>query len=290
VSNWTLPRPKLPNSGALEVGHAAMPKRIGNRTFESLRVLAYSLAGVVGALLLWQWLTSSQFLSEQFSRGFSPANTFSSLVRMLANGTIRKHAVPSFFRVSIGLFLAAGIGIPLGIAVGHFRRMHLLTNTVFQFIRMTSPLAWMPLAIIMLGVGNKPVCFLITVGAVWPIVINTAHGVRNVDELWIKVVRMLGGGQWQVLRRAVIPAIIPDVLTGLRISLGISWIILVPAEMLGVSSGLGYFILDTRDRFDYGELMATILVVGFLGFLSDTLIRMAQGMLTWRPESFSVSS
>jgi NitT/TauT family transport system permease protein len=149
---------------------------------------------------------------------------------------------------------------------------------------MTSPLAWMPIAIIIFGVGNKPIYFLITVAAVWPIIINTAHGVRNVNVIWIKVVRMLGGHDWEVLRRAVIPAIIPDVLTGLRISLGISWIILVPAEMLGVPSGLGYYILDTRDRFNYGEMTAVILVIGFLGFISDTLLRIIQTRFSWRKD------
>jgi NitT/TauT family transport system permease protein len=146
---------------------------------------------------------------------------------------------------------------------------------------MTSPLAWMPLAIIILGVGDRPVCFLIAVAAVWPIIINTAHGVRGVNPQWIKVVRMLGGNDRSVLVRAVIPAILPEVLNGVRISVGVSWIVLVPAEMLGVSSGLGYYLLDTRDRFNYGELMAVIMVIGFYGFLSDLLIRFAQRNVSW---------
>ena len=173
-------------------------------------------------------------------------------------------------------------GIPLGVLVGYFTRFHQITNTVFQFIRMTSPLAWMPIAVILFGVGDNPICFLLTVAAVWPIVINTAHGVRSVNPVWIKVVRMLGGRDIDVLRRAIIPAVIPDMLTGLRISLGTCWIVLVPAEMLGVSSGLGYYLLDTRDRFDYGELMAVILVVGFLGFVADTILAVAQRKWSWQ--------
>jgi len=95
---------------------------------------------------------------------------------------------------------------------------------------------------------------------------------------------MLGGNSWAVLRRAVIPAIIPDILTGLRIALGISWVVFVPAEMLGVSTGLGYYILDTRDRLEYGELMAVILVVGLFGYLSDLFIRVLQQRFSWRNE------
>jgi NitT/TauT family transport system permease protein len=247
--------------------------------------LAYQFGGVAIALLLWQFFTSRLFLSEQFSHSFSPINTFTELLRFVGDGTYLRHAVPSLSRVGIGLAMAVATGIPIGILIGYFSKLNLLTNAVFQFIRMTSPLAWMPIAIIMFGVGNKPVYFLIAMAAVWPIIINTAHGVRNVNPLWIKVVRMLGGQHRAVLRRAVIPAIIPDMLTGLRISLGISWIILVPAEMLGVSSGLGYYILDTRDRFNYGELTAVILVVGFFGFISDTLLRLLQQRFSWRKDS-----
>lgn len=253
-------------------------KRIGS---DRLRLI-YPGVGVLLALVVWQIFTSSLFLDEQFTKSFSPLNTFRELGRFLTDGAFMRHAVPSLARVGFGLLVAMIIGIPVGILVGFFTRLNLLTNTVFQFIRMTSPLAWMPIAIIIFGVGNKPVYFLIAMAAVWPLIINTAHGVRNVNPIWLKVVRMLGGEDWAVLRRAIVPAIVPDILTGLRISLGISWIILVPAEMLGVPSGLGYYILDTRDRFNYGEMTAVILVIGFFGFVSDSIIRFAQGHFSWR--------
>lgn len=249
------------------------------------RRLAYQFTGVALALLLWELFTSRLFLNEQFSYSFSPTNTFGELVRFINDGAFLRHGMPSLWRVAVGLAVAISIGIPIGILIGYFSKLNLLTNTVFQFIRMTSPLAWMPVAIIIFGVGNKPVYFLIAMAAVWPIIINTAHGVRNVNPVWVKVVQMLGGHHQAVLRRAVIPAIIPDMLTGLRISIGISWIILVPAEMLGVPTGLGYYILDTRDRFNYGELTAVILVVGFFGFMSDTILRLLQHGFSWRKDT-----
>jgi NitT/TauT family transport system permease protein len=220
-------------------------------------------------------------MTAEFASAFSPLNTLRELIKFVEDGAFLRNALPSLMRFGIGLGLALLAGIPLGILTGYFPRFELTTNTVFQFVRVTSPLAWMPVAIIFLGVGSEPVCFLIAVAAVWPIVINTAHGVRSVNPQWIKVVRMLGGGDRAVLTRAIIPAILPEVLNGLRISVGVSWIVLVPAEMLGVSSGLGYYLLDTRDRFNYGELMAVILVIGFLGFLSDLLIRYLQRRVAW---------
>jgi len=252
------------------------------RTHATRNALGYQFLGVLIAVVLWQLIDMTLITNLQFRQGFSPANTARKLVMFFAKGSFTHHALPSLRRVGIGLFFAVLTGIPLGVLVGYFTRFHQITNTVFQFIRMTSPLAWMPIAVILFGVGDQPVCFLLTVAAVWPIVINTAHGVRSVNPLWIKVVRMLGGRDSDVLRRAIIPAVIPDMLTGLRIALGTCWIVLVPAEMLGVSSGLGYYILDTRDRFDYGELMAVILVIGFLGFVSDSILAMAQRKWSWQ--------
>jgi NitT/TauT family transport system permease protein len=246
------------------------------------RALRYQLLGIGAALFLWKVVSSPLFLPPQFSESFSPENAFLKLWQFLGSDDFFRHATPSLLRVGIGLGIATAVGIPVGLLTAFFARLHQLSNIPFQFIRMTSPLAWIPLAVMAFGVGTRPVCFLISMAAVWPIILNTSHGVKNVDPLWEKVVRILGGNSWAVLCHAIIPTIVPDVLTGLRIALGISWVVLVPAEMLGVSTGLGYYILDTRDRLDYGELMSAILIVGFFGYLSDLLIRILQHRFSWR--------
>lgn len=243
-----------------------------------------ALLGIVVALVLWWAATRLIPMPEQFAHGFGPASAFEALWRMTGSGELLHHVLPSLRRIGIGLLVAFLVGVPTGVAIGYFAAARQLTNVVFQFLRMISPLAWMPVAIIVFGVGDSPVYFLIAIAAVWPIVINTAQGVRGVDPGWIKVVRTLGGGQWDVLRRAIMPAVVPDIITGLRISMGISWVILVPAEMLGVSSGLGYFILDTRDRFAYGELVACILVIGFIGLVLDVALGYVEGALSWKAE------
>jgi NitT/TauT family transport system permease protein len=245
------------------------------------RALAYRTLGIASALLLWH--AGAQLIdSPEFRTGFAPAGTLRALVAFVTSRAFTTHVLPSLGRVAAGLSIATAVAIPVGILVGYFKPLHQLTNTVFQFGRMTSPLAWMPIAIIIFGVGNRPVVFLIAAAAVWPILINTANGVRNVDVTWIRVVRMLGAGRWGVRRRAIVPAVLPDMLVGMRISLGVSWIVLVPAEMLGVPSGLGYYILDARDRFNYSELMALILVVGFLGYVTDILLAGVQRRFSWR--------
>ncbi len=143
------------------------------------------------------------------------------------------------------------------------------TSIAFQFLRMISPLSWMPVAVMVLGVGDYPIYFLLTFAAVWPILLSTAAGVRSLDPVWLLLSRSLAATRLEALAHVVVPGVLGHVLTGTRLAIGILWIVLVPCEMLGVSADLGYFILDTRDRLAYSELTATVLVIGFLGLFLD---------------------
>lgn len=265
----------------MNVAVATLQRMVPLHSRASRRGAGYGTIGILAALVLWQ-LAVGRIENPQFREGFSPLGTLRALIEFVPSRTFLVHAVPSLSRVGRGLLMASAIGIPLGLLVGYLRTLNLLTNTVFQFCRMTSPLAWMPIAILALGVGDRPVVFLITVTALWPILINTANGVRNVEPAWIRVVRMLGASRWGVLWRVIIPAVLPDMLLGIRISLGVSWIVLVPAETTGVPAGLGYYILDARDRLNYSELMAVILIIGFFGYLSDSLLAVVQRFFSWR--------
>lgn len=204
---------------------------------------------------------------------FRPDRAAEALVGLVVHGQLWPHLAASARRVAIGLALSALVGLPIGLLVGSLPAAARLTGPVFQFIRMISPLAWTPLAIIVLGVGDAPVYFLIAIGGVWPIVLNTASGIAALDRRWLTVGRSLGANRLELMTTVVWPGIRSHVLTGLRLSVGLAWIILVPAEMLGVDSGLGYFILDARDRFAYAELAAVMVVVGLCGFLLDSLAR-----------------
>jgi NitT/TauT family transport system permease protein len=159
--------------------------------------------------------------------------------------------------------------------VGSTRWFRELTSASFQFLRMVSPLSWMPIAVMALGVGEAPVVFLVAYAAMWPVMLNVASGVQAIDPQWWLLAQSLGASRTERLWHVTIPAVAGHLLTGLRLAIGIVWIVLVPAEMLGVDAGLGYFILDTRDRMAYGELMATILFIGLMGFALDWLARLA---------------
>ena len=167
------------------------------------------------------------------------------------------------------------VGVPIGLLVGVSRAFERSTTATFQFLRMISPLSWMPLAVMALGIGDAPVYFLLAFAAVWPIALNVAAGVHAIDPRWHRLARSLAARRLEVLIGIVIPAIVSHLLTGVRLAIGLIWVVLVPAEMLGVQAGLGYFILDTRDRMAYGELMAVILFIGLLGYLLDLATRLA---------------
>jgi NitT/TauT family transport system permease protein len=257
--------PSPQGSGVATARRAAWPYAVASR-----------LVGVVGLvvlLILWWIGTDVLAAPDSFVRHFSPAQAFASLAQLATHSDLPIHILVSLRRVLVGLGLALLIGVPVGLAVGGSGPLNAATSPAFQFLRMISPLSWMPLAVMVFGVGDRPIYFLLTFAAVWPILLATAEGVRRLQPSWLRLAASLSATRWETLRYIVFPGILSHVLTGLRLAIGIVWIVLVPCEMLGVSAGLGYFILDTRDRLAYSELTAMVLVIGLLGFLLDAAAR-----------------
>lgn len=229
--------------------------------------------GLLVLVLLW-WVASDILAPEQgFARRFSPVDAFPALLRLLAGPDIWVHMGLSLRRVLVGLAMALAIGVPVGLLIGIVRRAEVMTTPAFQFLRMISPLSLMPVAVLLFGVGDAPIYFLLAFTTLWPIMLNTAAGVHRLDPQWLLLAKSLAATRRETLFLVVLPGVIGQVLTGLRLAIGIAWIVLVPCEMLGVQAGLGYFILDTRDRLSYDELMATVLVIGMVGYLLDMVAR-----------------
>jgi NitT/TauT family transport system permease protein len=232
--------------------------------------------GLAVAVTVW-WVVSAVFWGNSpLLQGFGPGETIAALCQFFRNGEIWPHLIASIRRVFIGLGLAAAVGIPIGILLGLSPRLERSTSVLLQFIRMISPLSWMPLAVMALGVGDQPVIFLLTVAAVWPLLLGAAAGVNAVDPQMLLLARSLCATQIETVFRVILPSILGHLVTGLRLAIGIAWIVLVPAEMLGVRAGLGYYILDARDRLSYSELIAVILVIGGIGYALDTALRIIQ--------------
>lgn len=247
--------------------------------------VAAPVAGVLALLGLWWGLsllieTNPRLIAF---RGFALPETFAAFHGLIASGDAWKAMVPSLVRVGQGLAWAFALGAPIGLLMGSFPLLERMVQLPFQVLRMVSPLAWMPIAVLAFPSWDGAIVFLITAAAIWPIVFATAAGVKRIDPVWLAMARNLGGRPVAVLHRIVIPAVMQDILVGLRLALGVAWIVLVPAEFLGVTSGLGYAINDARDTLSYDRLAALVLLIGLIGYALDALIGAALKRARWIP-------
>lgn len=233
----------------------------------------FGFIGLAILLLIWQIVT--QILQAYFSLAYllSPAETAKSLFWLFGSGEIFPHIFASLKRILIGLLIALLIGIPFGLLLGFLPKLEQFATPSMQFLRMISPLSWMPIVVMLLGIGDLPIYFLLAFATVWSLIIATLTGVKSIDPQWLVLGRSLVATRQELLRHIIAPAITNHLLAGLRVAIGIAWVVLVPCEMLGVNEGLGYFILDTRDRLAYSELMAAIVIIGLIGWGLDSAIR-----------------
>lgn len=258
-------------------------QRSGSVQMEWVRAAALTMLGIVGLLGLW-WLGGYLIASNPRTASFAdfaPAPTLKRLVQMIGSGEAWQMTHPSLIRIASGLLWAIAIGIPVGILIGRSLIARTITNVPFQFLRMISPLSWMPIAVLAFATWEGAIVFLIAAAAVWPILFSTAAGVRRIDPAWFKVARNLGAGPYHLLTAVILPATSQDILTGIRLALGVAWIVLVPAEFLGVKSGLGYAINDARDTLEYDRLAATVVIIGIIGFALDSALQMLIKRLSW---------
>jgi NitT/TauT family transport system permease protein len=251
----------------------------GNRDFG----WKYEILGLFVFTLVWMAVSYFIFTRKEFAQfsGFLPGPTFKALYAALHESKFWISVFASLRRIIIGIFLAAAAGVPLGILVGFYPKFRSLSYSPIQFIRMISPLSWMPVALLLFTSFESAVYFLIVMATVCPIILNTTIGVLNINPQWIKMALNQGANNLQLIRTIVIPASLPYVLTSLRLALGVAWIVLVPAEFLGVSSGLGYLINDARDTMEYDKLMAMVIAIGILGFALDRIMQKLQHMFSW---------
>lgn len=229
-----------------------------------------SLIGIVTVLAIWH-VAVRMSGTNIFP---SPLSVAKGIEDLLARGLFWRYVRDSLMRVSAGYLLAVATGIPLGIVMGWFPTLNAALNPLIQMLRPISPLAWMPLAVIWFGVGNITPIFLIYLAAFFPIVVSTMNAVRNVPGNLLLSASNFGLSRPAMLRRVIFPATIPAVLTGLRLALGVAWLVVVAAEMIAVDSGLGYLIIDSRNAGKrYDLVVAGMLVIGVIGLLLDLLLR-----------------
>ena len=241
----------------------------------------YELAGFLLFAFAWAAVTQIVFTRPELYhfKGFLPGPTLAALADAFQNSKFWMSVFASLRRIVLGIAISAFIGLPLGVLIGFFTRLRKLTHSPIQFVRMISPLSWMPIALLLFTSFESAVHFLIIMATICPIILNTAIGVMNINPQWLKMALNQGANNVQLIQTIVLPYSIPHMLTSIRLALGIAWIVLVPAEFLGVSSGLGYLINDARDTMEYDKLMAIIIAIGILGFILDRIFQKLQHRL-----------
>jgi len=240
--------------------------RAGSATRANLRLLWRPLAFIALLLLLWEVGIRRQS-SHLLPGPWGVAGGIADLVR---HGLLLKYVVASLFRVTWGFVLAVITAIPLGLAVGWNRRAEMALNPILQILRPISPLAWIPIAILWFGVGDLAAIFLIFVGCFFPLMLTAINAVQSIPAVYVNAGRNFGLSSTSLVVRVLYPAVVPNLIVGLRITLGIAWLVVVAAEMIAVSSGLGFLIVDARNAGNrYDLVVAGMLIIGLIGLLLD---------------------
>jgi len=228
------------------------------------------LLGPAALVALWAGLASLGLFPESLFP--HPWYVAKGLVGEIRSGRLFDDAVASLFRVLSGFLLAVGLGVPLGLLVGHSAAAQRALLPVVNFFRSLSPLAWIPFAILWLGIGDPPAIFLIFMAAFFPVVLSTCAAVANVPSVYFRVARDLGLTGRDLLRQVTLPAIAPQVITTLRVTAGLSWLVVVAAEMIAGRDGLGFAVWDARNGLRIDLLAASMVAIGFIGAALDRLL------------------
>jgi NitT/TauT family transport system permease protein len=204
----------------------------------------------------------------------TPGDVVNGMIQLARQGLLLKYVVASLFRVTVGFTLAAVIGIPIGLALGWFRRWFLAFNPLIQVFRPISPIAWIPVAILWFGVDDRAPIFLIFLASVFPIIVSAMAAVQNIQPVYVRAARNFGLTRLDLFQHVILPATLPQVITGIRIALGVAWLVVVAAEMIAVNSGLGYLIIDARNAGKrYDLVVAGMVIIGLIGLALDLLVR-----------------
>jgi NitT/TauT family transport system permease protein len=215
----------------------------------------------------------------------TPWQVVTGAFELAQDGTLWEHIAASLFRVGAGFGLALLIAIPLGLWMGWVRGVFYMLNPLFQMLRPISPIAWIPIAILWFGVGDVSPIFLIFISSVFPMIVQTASGVHTIDRRYLRAAANFGVSRSVLFGRVVIPAVLPEIIVGMRIGIGVAWLVVVAAEMIALRSGLGYLIMDSRNAGNrYDLVVASMIIIGMIGLLLDGITRLLERLKTvkWR--------
>lgn len=248
---------------------------------EKLKNILAPLAVLVALIACW-WVIVLQTGSVIFP---TPLQVVTGTMELVADGTLWEHIGASLFRVGTGFLSATLVAVPMGLWMGRVEGAYRTLNPIFQILRPISPIAWIPLAILWFGVGNVSPIFLIFIASVFPMIVQTAAGVHTIEKRYLRAADNFGVSRYTLFRQVIIPAVLPEIIVGMRIGLGVAWLVVVAAEMIALRSGLGYLIMDSRNAGNrYDLVIASMVIIGVIGLLLDGTMRRLEGLksIRWR--------
>ena len=255
---------------------------------QKIKYLSISVAVVLLVLLVWQLVVQMGSVSTRFFD--SPSGVVETILRKVTSkkpdgGYLYQHIWASAKVVWLGFLLAAVIGIPLGLFMGWYRLCDRIIRPLFELVRPIPSLAWIPIVILFLGIGVEARSVIIFTGCFVATVLNTYTGIRSTNQTLINVAKTCGASNFQTFVKIGIPSAMPMIFAGLKTSMGSAWGTIVAAEMLASSNGLGYMIQMGRSFGEVSLIMAGIIVIGILGFISSGFVSLVEGVvLKWRPK------
>jgi nitrate/nitrite transport system permease protein len=274
-----LTRAAAPALAAAVPSTAAPPQAAPRKPSYDWRELGFKvLPPILGMALLvgiWALLTMK---STTFP---TPAATFTEAVKVFSDPFYSKgpndqgigwNILFSLERVAVGFGLAALVGIPMGFAIGRFEVLNRMLSPLISLLRPVSPLAWLPIGLLVFKAANPAAIWVIFISAIWPLIINTAVGVSRVPQDYLNVAKVLDLSPWKVVTKILLPATLPYILTGIRLSIGVAWLVIVAAEMLTGGVGLGFWVWDEWNNLNVEHIIIAIFIVGIVGLLLEQML------------------
>jgi NitT/TauT family transport system permease protein len=232
-------------------------------------------------IALW-WIAVATTHSVIFP---TPWDVLTGTFELLKDGSLWRHIAASLLRVGAGFGLAVCLAVPLGLWMGWVHGAYVTLNPLFQILRPISPIAWIPIAILWFGVGDASPVFLIFISSVFPMVVQTTVGVHTIEKRYLRAAENFGVSRRTLFSQVVFPAVLPQIVIGMRIGLGVAWLVVVAAEMIALHSGLGYMIMDSRNAGNrYDLVIAGMIIIGLIGLSLDGLMRLMEQLkwVRWR--------
>jgi NitT/TauT family transport system permease protein len=239
-------------------------------------------ATVIAILIAMWWLVIVVTHSAIFP---TPWQVVMGTLELARDGTLWSDIGASLMRVGVGFLLAVSIAVPLGLWMGWVKGAFSTLNPIFQILRPISPIAWIPIAILWFGVGDASPIFLIFMSSVFPMVVQTTAGVHTIERRYLRAAENFGVSRYTLFSRVIIPAVLPQIIVGMRIGLGVAWLVVVAAEMIALRSGLGYLIIDSRNAGNrYDLVIGGMVIIGLIGLSLDGAMRLMEGLrlVKWR--------